>query len=152
MFRVFFSALFSLLLVANCAQTKERRCTISIALAIVFLALLAGSPSAWSASSALSAYVDRVRGSVEQCSAVALERATAARQCANDAQRQIEPLYDAAAFSVRMQRGTSMYLTMHHTKWMQMMQRLSGGESMAADQALVQDIEQLRTLEEKLIR
>jgi len=120
--------------------------------AVVLLALLAVCQPAWSASSPLSVYVDRARGSVEQCGAVALKHATAARQCANDAQRQIEPLYDAAAVSVRMQRGTSMYLTMHHTKWMQVMQRISDAESATTDQTLVQDIEQLRMLEEQLIR
>ena len=122
----------------------------SIAVRIVSLALIAGCPSAWSASSALSAYVDRARGSVQRCNAAALQSASAARECATDAQRQIEPLYDAAAASVRLQRGTAMYLAMHHTKWTQVMQRLSDADSPLTSQALAQDIEQLRPLEERL--
>jgi len=68
--------------------------------------------------------------------------------------RQIEPFYDAAAAAVRLQRGTSMYLTMYHTQWTQHMQRLSDTESVLTDsmrQTLERDNEQLRMLEKELI-
>lgn len=123
-----------------------------VAVPIMLAALFAGCSSAWGASSALSTYVDRAHDSVERCKAAALERASAASQCANDAQRQIEPFYDAAAISVRWQRGTSMYLSMHHTKWTQVMQRLSDADSALTGETLTQEIELLRMLEQKLVQ
>ena len=132
-------------------------------LAIGSITLLAAySYDASSANPALIAFLDRANVSLERCDAAVLERtqtverrSDVARRCADDARRQMEPFYDAAAAAVRMQRGTSMYLTMYHTQWTQHMQRLSDTEPAPTDstrQMVAHDIEQLRMLEKKLIQ
>ena len=96
--------------------------------------------------------VERSAANVSSDGAISF-RELVTKVCGNETVARLDPEFRKAKKTVRWERGTKMYLEIHHDQWLSILARLGGGSSQPIqidDLALESELRELRRIGGKL--